>query len=930
METLTSWVLVLALAQAQEPVDFVRDLVPLLERRCLPCHQPGLRKGDLSLHDPKDLRANDWLSPGRPAESALLKAVSPRSGDRRARMPKDGEPLTAGDLALMRRWIEQGAPWPEGRILEERSKAGKDWWSLRPLAAAEPPNPPSLPAAWAANPIDRFVFAALESKGLRPSGPADRRALLRRLTYGLTGLPPTPAEVEAFVDDSAPDAYEKVVDRLLASPAYGEHWGRHWLDVVRFGESTGFERNLVIDQAWPFRDYVIRSFNEDKPFDRFVAEHLAGDVVGAGDPKVEVGTGFLVAGPYDNVGNQDAAQAARIRADTLDDMVRATGEAFLGMTIGCARCHNHKFDPITQQDYHRIQAAFASVHHGARIAAPAKDRQERAALEGSLKGRMAALAGERDKIDAAAAERAEADAAKIESRWTRPAPNRAGTEEAFEPVEARSVRLIAERCDDLPGERTGWVLDEFEAWTEDRNVASIAAGAEGPRSAIDGLPGTRWTAPGHEITVTFAAPQRIRRVVFSGNRLKDAARKSERFLGDYRIEVSPDGKVWTRVADSADRRPTGPAHRRARMVDVGLLPGERERRSALDQDRKRLAVELAALPPLPAWWIGEFRRTDGPFHVFLGGDPARRGEPVELASPSFLSEAVPGYRLGLNAPEGARRLSLARWITAPENPLTPRVLANRLWHYHFGTGIVDTPGDFGAMGSRPSHSELLDWLAARLRQEGWRLKPLHRLIVTSQTYRQSAAFREEGARVDADSRLLWRFPPRRLSGEELRDTILSLAGKLETSRGGPGFRLYQYVQDNVATYLPLDRHGPETYRRSVYHQNARAARVDVLTDFDCPDSAFSAPRRASTTTPLQALTLLNHRFTSDMAEFIAARLRSESGPDARSQISRAFALAYARPPSSTELDELSVFVDRHGLKAFARVLLNTNELLYLH
>jgi hypothetical protein len=262
--------------------------------------------------------------------------------------------------------------------------------------------------------------------------------------------------------------------------------------------------------------------------------------------------------------------------------------------------------------------------------------------------------------------------------------------------------------------------------------------------------------------------------------------------------------------------------------------------------------------------------------------------------------------------------------------LTPRVLANRIWHYHFGTGLVDTPGDFGYMGGRPTHPALLDWLARRLVEGGWQFKSMNRLIVTSQAYRQSAAYREDAARVDGDSRLLWRYPPRRLSGEELRDTMLALAGKLEGPRGGPGFRLYQYVQDNVAAYLPLDRHGPETYRRAVYHQNARASRVDVLTDFDCPDSAFSAPRRALTTTPMQALTLLNHSFTSDMAAFLAERLIREAGPEAGAQVDRAFALAYGRAPAPDERMDAAAFIGKQGLKTFARVILNTNELIYLH
>ncbi|HLH29526.1 MAG TPA: DUF1549 domain-containing protein, partial [Acidimicrobiales bacterium] len=330
-------------------------------------------------------------------------------------MPKEGDPLGAAQVELLRRWVAEGARWPAGLVLRERSKADRSWWSLRPLSRSEPPAPPGLPGPWSANPIDRFVFAALAGKGLLPSASADPRTLLRRVTYDLTGLPPSPEEVAAFEKDPSPESYARVVDRLLDSTAYGEQWGRHWLDVVRFGESTGYERNVILDNAWPFRDYVIRSFNEDKPFDRLVLEHLAGDAVAGGDPAVEIGTGFLVGGPYDNVGNQDAAQAARIRADTLDDVIRATGEAFLGVTIGCARCHDHKFDPILQEDYYRLYATFAGVHHGSRTAAGPDARRARESALAGISRRRAELTAARAEIELASSGHEDAAALELAS-----------------------------------------------------------------------------------------------------------------------------------------------------------------------------------------------------------------------------------------------------------------------------------------------------------------------------------------------------------------------------------------------------------------------------------------------------------------------------------------------------------------------------------
>jgi hypothetical protein len=732
-------------ADPTRPVDFSQDVAPILQDHCIRCHQPGIRKGDLSLATLADLKANEYVVAGKPAESYLLEVVVAGDNGARPRMPKQGRPLSKDEVEILRRWIAAGASWPADRFVREKSKADSQWWSLQPLANAPPPMTAGISPEWSSNPIDRFVLAKLADSGLRPNPPADRRTLIRRLTYDLIGVPPITAEVEAFINDASPDAYEKLVDRLLGSPHYGEQWGRHWLDVVRFGESNGYERNVLINNAWPFRDYVIGSFNEDKPFDQFVLEQLAGDVIAPGDPMAQVGTAFLVCGPYDNVGNQDPVQAAVIRANHADEIIRATSEAFLGLTVGCARCHDHKFDPILQKDYYSLFATFFGVQHDSRTLT-----------------------------------------------WRRRSclPN----------TENPTAKEVNKEPDQTP------------------------------------LPGS--------------------------------------------LQMLPNGSAF----------------------------------------------------------IGRFDELAGqPFHIFNGGDPQRPAGAATPASLEVLTGLKSSYRLPESTKEADRRLALAHWIVAPDNPLTPRVLANRLWHYHFGTGIVDTPSDFGYMGGRPTHPELLDWLARQVVAGGWRLKPLHRLIVTSQTYRQASTWHQAAAEADADSRLLWRFPPRRLSGEELRDTMLALAGKLPPNdNGGPGFRLYKYVEDNVATYVPLDEHGPETYRRAVYHQNARAAQTDVLSQFDCPDPAIAAPRRATTTTPLQALALFNHRFTFDMARYFAERITSETPRDGRSddewrraQIERAFADALLRPAAADEIEAAAELVQSHGLRALCHALLNSNELIYL-
>tara|TARA_R110002095_G_scaffold127500_1_gene110561 strand:- start:1506 stop:4370 length:2865 start_codon:yes stop_codon:yes gene_type:complete len=936
--------------EASAKVDFEKEIAPLIVEHCIRCHNPGNEKGELSLTSIQALKEKGFLTPGKPDESYLLEVIHADPETGKAEMPKEEKPLSPEEVALFTDWIKQGAVWPAELKLQEKSKADLNWWSLQPLAHNKPPKVNGLPAAWQKHPIDQFIAAKLQEKNLLPSPRASKRTLIRRATYNLTGLPPTPEEVTAFEQDSSPDAYEKLIDRLLDSPRYGEQWGRHWLDVVRFGESNGFERNVIIDNAWPFRDYVIQSFNDDKPFDQLVTEHLAGDVIGKGDPNVEVGTTFLVCGPYDNVGNQDPVQQDQIRANTIDDMIRTTGEAFLGLTVGCSRCHNHKFDPVMQKDYYRLYATFSGVFHGSRVIASQEKQQNRNARLEPLNTRKAALTKEKSDIESVIQARAEMKAAEYEKPWGREPASRTGIEDTFEPISAKFVRLTALGLDTNPWAKTGYRVDEFEVWTAgetSRNVALATNGgtAKGANSrtagdfagaydvnlTIDGKIGACWIAGSPDLTIELAQPEMIHKIVFSSDRSGAAmSNYKATFLAEYKLEVSTDGETWQEVASSENRKPVNDNHRRKRFFILEATPEENKRLSQINAKIAKTDRELAAIPSLPSWWVGNHKQVDGPFHIFVGGNPQRKGDEVVPASMSTLGNVTGGYQLKATSPQGERRLALARWLIAKENPLTPRVIANRLWHYHFGTGIVSTPSDFGYMGTRPTHPELLDWLAVQIQENGWRLKDIQKQIMLSETYQQASTFREEASRVDSDSRFLWRFPPRRLSGEEIRDTLLSVSGKLDLKMGGPGFRLYEYLQDNVATYVPLEAFGPETYRRGVYHQNARAAGIDLLTDFDCPDNAFAASKRNVTTTPLQALTLMNHQFTLDLSRFLAERLKSDAGAEnVDQQIDRAFRLLYARPPLSQEQQAARQLIAANGLSAFCRAMINSNELIYL-
>ena len=934
---------------------FRLQIAPMLEAKCVICHRADNKKGSLDLTTRETLikggEDSAGLVPGKPEESAIYTRSLSHEG-KKPEMPKKGDALTKAECEALRDWIASGAPWPDKLALKEKAKADKSFWSFRPLLKDEPPIVKDAPKAWRKNPVDRFIFAKLHEKGLKPNPPADPRSFIRRATYDLTGLPPTPEEVQAFVAESIQNptsAIEHLIDRLLESKHYGEHWGRHWLDVVRFGESRGYERNQIIENLWPFRDYVINSINDDKPFDQFIREHLAGDVIGKGKPQKEVGSAFLVAGAYDDVGNQDPVAAAQIRADQMDEMIRATGEAFLGVTIGCSRCHDHKFDPLATKDYYALYATFAGVVHGERTVATEHDTKDHAAKLKPLNDQKTSLVQKRDALNKELTTRATAKESEASKTWRRPRLSRYGTEENFAPIEAKFIRFTIDGSDSNDPKQAQPKLDEFEVCSDEatpRNVALASNGAEArgkSREAKDfasaysvalvndGKFGERWPSVGKDLVIALAKPERIRRVLFSSDRSKQLSEDHSitTFVGDYRIEISLDGEHWKEVANSYDRVPPTPLRKMARLMALVTTADEKTKLEQLNSAIAKVDADIAKLPALPLWWVGNHKPALGPFHVFLGGSPQRLGDEVLPSSLSVFEGSPASYKVEIAKPETDRRVALAKWITAKENPLTPRVLANRIWHYHFGTGIVDTPSDFGYMGGRPTHPELLDWLANQLQRNGWKLKPLHRLIMTSQAYQQSSSWNEATAREDGDSRLLWRFPTRRLSAEEVRDTLLSVVGKMDFKMGGPGFKLYEYQQDNVATYVPLDVHGPETYRRAVYHHNARAARVDVMTDFDCPDPAFSEPRRASTTTPLQALTLMNHSFSLDMAHAFAQRLESDA-KNKPTQVQRAFSLAYAREASADEIQAGVKLIEAHGLRAFCRVLLNSNELINLN
>jgi cytochrome c551/c552/cytochrome c553 len=927
--------------------EVAEQAIALINKRCLMCHNATTKTKGVDLATRAAAMGSGAIVPSDAEKSRLLQMVNA------GKMPPTGK-LSSEELALLRQWIASGATYPK-----ESEMAQRPLWSLQPVT--NPKVPRTKFDALVKNPIDRFIFDKLAKKGLKPSPPANRLALLRRVTIDLTGLPPTPEEVVAFLNDKSPNAYEKVVDRLLASPAYGERWGRHWLDVVRFGESHGYEQNHVRPNAWHYRDYVIRSFNEDKPYTQLIAEQLAGDTLGKGNPNVEVATGFLVAGVHDTVGIQTEEGTRQQRANDLDDIVSTVGAAFLGLTTGCAKCHDHKFDPIPQRDYYRLAAVFAGVRHAERSLRAANVSERTETEESAREARI--IQGKISDLDA------QAQVAALRSQGVHPVPrpavNTRRNVEDFAPVTARFVRftVLATKDGMEP------CLDELEIFAPDgeENLALAAKGAQATALSLlpgymihqihhlnDGRFGNEWSWISNErgggwAQIELPQPASISRVVWSRDST-DKPRYNDRIASAYRVEVSVDGKMWKTVSASDDRAPSSEAIPLTTLQQA-MTPVQRQQREALAAELEKLRQRIATLTSGNTAYIGQFTSPD-PIFVLKRGDVMQRSEEV---TPGGLSQ-IPGLSAELqaeNASEPSRRLALAKWLCDPKNPLTARVIVNRVWQHHFGRGIVGTPSDFGRNGEKPTHPELLDWLAATFVSTGqwvnqsmskfvdpltdlpidsyscgWRLKRLHKMIVTSYTYQQSSRANAQGMAVDAGNVLLWRMPLRRMEAEAVRDSILSVSGKLNRQMGGPSFQLFKYRIVNVAIYEPLDAYGPETWRRAVYAQPARAIRDDLMGNFDCPESAQRAPRRDVTTTPLQALTLLNGTFVVQQADFFAERVKREAGEKVEAQVARAFRLAFGRLPHAQEQKGAAELVSKHGLVTLCRALLNANEFLY--
>ncbi|CAN5143119.1 PSD1 and planctomycete cytochrome C domain-containing protein [soil metagenome] len=901
-----------------ERVDFERHILPVFAAHCSECHGSETQKSALRLDSAESVvRGGDSGEPlfqaGRSAESQLFVRVSRHDPDEAMPPEGKGDPLSVEQVDLIRDWIDQGAQMPE--VAEVALTT--DHWSFQPVERPEPPAGPD-----ASSPVDAFVGAKLKERGLSPSPQADAATLVRRLYLVMHGLPPTPQQVEEFASDPAPDAWGRLVDRVLDSPQFGERWGRHWLDVVRFAESNGFETNRERPNAYHFRDYVIESFNADKPYDRFVKEQIAGDAMGA-----DVATGFLVAGSYDIVKSPDINLTLMQRQDELADMVNTTGTAFLGLTLGCARCHNHKFDPIPQKDYYAMQAVFAGVTYGDRpVAREINPNHERA-----LAAAQESLSATEQELDS---HREQASKAATGAPPLRPPVNATLNVEEFPATTAQFVRFTIRRTN-----QSEPCLDELVILTPSgQNVALAAGGARARssgdypnnaqhrlehindgrfgngRSWISNQDGRGW------VEIEFPRAEKVSRIEWARDR---EGQFTDRVAVEYVIELSSDARSWTEVASSADRAPFDSQFDPAAFV-TNLPPAEAARARALLAEAEDARALVTALQDGATAWVANFSPPPET-HRLYRGDPMA---PRERVAPDALT--VTGtLSMGMDEPEQARRVKLAEWVASPENPLTSRVIVNRLWHYTFGTGLVDTPSDFGGNGTTPTHPELLDWLAAEFVEHGWSVKHMLRLLCNSDTFQQSSRPRDDGLAIDADCRLLWRFPPRRIEAEAIRDSVLAATGALDKRMGGPGFYLLDVDRENVVHYFPKDDIGPAEWRRMIYMFKIRQEQDAVFGAFDCPDGSQSMPKRSSSTTPLQALNLFNSPFVIQQAEMLAERLAEEAGDAPGRQVARAFRLLYGRDPDPAESADSVGFIAAEGLEAWCRAMLNTNEFLFV-
>lgn len=919
---LSASLLIIACSSGQlsaQQVDFERDISPILEERCWGCHGADDQESGLRLDQrPRLLRGGDsglaTVVPGEPEKSYLIEVVN--HVDEEMAMPPDEDKLPASQIDLLTRWIKQGANWPGqmDAVLDESS----DHWAFQPVVRPEVPSEPTAQAA-GLSPVDAFLLKRLASDGLTYSPAADPRSLIRRAAIVLTGIAPTPEETSAFVAASRLDsaaAYSELVDRLLASPHFGERWAQHWLDVIRWAETNGSEANLYRKNAWIYRDYVVRAFNEDLPYDQFVREQIAGDSLGAGEA-----TGFLVAGPHvpaATVGREPTA-IRQARADRLDEIMQTVGASMMGVTIGCARCHNHKFDPITITDYYAMTGVFQDVEFGGRSPEFSADHPRK--QRGSELWKT--IATQRKLLR---------EFGGWEEDWG------AFRELHFKPITTKAIRVRFKMknigLDELevfgPVER-GKNLAHARHGTKVSGFPELGLDGRNPIDRVnDGEFGTMtWRASAGKnseeqpyVQFNFSQPESIERLRLSNNR--------EYFYDTDYLDKEPNLPRYEFDMDVLDENGEWKPWVGTWFVNKKLNEQHPERKAALAQVQKAIDT-LAEEGPRPSF-VGRFV-PPVPTYVLHRGSPEDPRDEVAAAGP-----AVFDGQLGLakDAPGANRRAEFANWLSSAENPLTARVMVNRIWHHVFGSGIVPTTSDFGKAGAAATHPELLDWLAAEFVQpthnsstsKPWSTKSMIRLLVMSQAFRQGSSPNDAGIGKDAGSALLWRFPPKRVEAEVIRDSILQASGNLDRTIGGRSYRIHN-EKKTYAQWEVVKNYGPNTWRRMLYQERMRRVDDQMFTAFDFPDCGQVRAKRPVSTTPLQALNLMNSDFVQAQSQLIADRAKAETNGETKETIVRCFELLLTRSPAPDELADCIELAKATDVSLVCRTLMNTNEFAFL-
>ena len=933
------WVSPVLVAQGSQLTD--KDVLPILEKNCLQCHGEDLKQANLDLRTREAmLQGGDKgpsLVPGKAEASSLYMRVT---GHTKPKMPMAPlPPLSEHEMLVLKNWIDQGAAWggagPErahtqapgdkvnASYLEYQERVITDemrqWWAFKkPVRYAEPEVRDSR---WSANPVDKFIRASMDANGLTPAPQADRITLIRRVYLDLIGLLPPPEAVGEFVNDTSPGAYEELVEKLLASSHYGERWGRFWLDVVRFAESSGFEHDRTLDTAWRYRDYVIKALNEDKPYDQFVIEQIAGDELDEPTYDSLTATAFYRVGPRVRFREKTNPY---YRYDYLDDMVRTTFQGFMGMSVHCARCHDHKFDPITRKDYYRSIGMFFGYVRYDHFLAPKKDADEwvRAKKE-SLK----AIAPLKRAI------------AEIEAPYRK--------------------REFEERLERLPENVRIAVRTPMEERTQGQKL--LAAQFE-----------RNYDASGAGMNDDLGP------IVFSAT--NDI---------DYRQSPLPGGALLFSLRNKATNAANGVPAKPDRQpkAPIKLNPEDEQKRKVLKDKIAAIDKKTPKAPPaVEGVRDGDYRvAPPGPgdnlvsghynpeygevnesylpepgqdykvpnVHFGANGLVVEEDRKAAVVEPGFLTVMATGNERVTRTPNrpeyvtSGRRRALAEWIASPDNPLTSRVIVNRLWYWHFGQGIVPTPGNFGKMGIPPTHPELLDWLATEFVRQGWSIKQMHRLIMNSETYKMASSFyNAENVDKDPTEKFIWRFPVRRLEGEAIRDVILSASGQLNLKAGGEPF--YPAIAESVREGYTggkwiLTEEGPETWRRSIYAYWKRGLKFPMFDVHDQPDQNVTTEKRTVSTVPTQALTLLNGKFALLQSGLLADRVIDESAADPAARVKRLYRITLGRDPKARELAASLDFLsnerelqsdkaspERAALTNLSHVMLNTNEFLYIN